>query len=593
MTTLLTPQAEQLVNTTTLDDQTAPCIVKLASGYVVVWQSLQAPGAAVNQHFPPGYDIHMQRFSDAGVALGGEVQVNSIAFNDQVQPTVVALADGGFAVAWASAREQAVQNFDYGVYLQRFDAAGAWVGSETHVNDFYALDQDRPSIAALSGGGMVVTWTSDTQSPNPPGVYAKLFGADGKPIGNDLRVDTSTSGIHAGSAAAGLADGGYVIVWDGNGDIHAQRFDAHGTAQAAPALVNSTVADVQSDPAVTALADGGYVVTWSSLGQDGNDSGVFLQRYGASGAAVGAELQVNTVTAGSQGSPSLTALADGGFVVAWQSSGEDGSGSGIYAQRYDASGHALGTETQLNSSTFSDQSAPAIAATGDGGFVAAWMSYQQDGSGWGIYSKSFTGTQPLRLNSERVDSFVHGTAGLDTAVIASDTAGVLGCFMSDGVLSLTTAQGTQHIDNVERIQFSNALFALDTQGPSGGDAPGHVWEAAMLIHAGFGLAPGRAMLSQWTAQADHSSSMGELGQKILDFYAPGLAAPALVALVFHNLTGISADAATAQNLAGKIGAGQPFATEGDFLAAAASLSLNTEPMVSVVGSVQQLDAAWF
>lgn len=593
MTTLLTPQDEQLVNTTTLNDQSAPCIVKLASGYVVVWQSLQAPAGYNDTHFPAGCDIYMQRYSDSGVALGGEVHVNSIAINDQVQPTVVALADGGFLVAWASAREQAVQNFDYGVYLQRFDAAGNWVGSETHVNDFYFLNQDRPSIAALSGGGWVVSWTSDTQSPNPPGVYAKLFGADGMVIGDDVRVDTSTASIHSSSAVAGLADGGYVIVWDGNGDIHAQRFDAHGVAQADAALVNATVADFQSTPAITALADGGYVVTWQSSGQDGSDSGVLMQRYDASGAAVGGETLVNTTTAASQGSPTATALSDGGFVVAWESSGQDGSGMGVYAQRYDASGHAVGTETQINASTFSDQMAPAITASADGGFVATWMSYQQDGSGWGIYSTIFATDAAAPMGGQTADAFVHGTAGLDTAVIASDVAGILAYSLGGGVLSITTTHGTQHIDNVERIQLNDALFALDTQGADGGAAPGHVWEAAALFRAAFAVGPDQEAISQWTAQADHSSSMGELGQKMIDFYAPGISASALVAHLYQTVAGRAADAATVQDLAGQIGAGGAFATEGDFFAYAASLSLNTSHIAGIVGSIQPLDAAWF
>jgi hypothetical protein len=594
MTTLLTAQDEQLVNTTTLSDQSSPCIVKLASGYVVVWQSQQTPTGYTDSHFAAGSEIYMQRYSDAGVAIGGEVHVNSIAINDQVQPTVVATADGGFVVAWASQREQAVLNFDYGVYLQRFDASGNWVGSETHVNDFYFGNQDRPSIAALSGGGVVVTWTSDTQSPAPPGVYAKIIGADGVAIGNDIRVDTSTANIHSASAVAGLADGGYVIAWDGNGDIHAQRFDAHGVAQTAAALVNTTVADFQSAPAISALADGGYVVTWQSSGQDGSDSGVYLQRYAASGAAVGAETQVNTTTAGSQDAPTVTAMSDGGFVVAWESSGQDGSGFGVYAQRYDASGHAAGGETQINSSTFSDQMAPAIAATSDGGFIVTWMSYQQDGSGWGIYSKIFAADPAPPLGGQAPgDAYVHGTAGLDTAVINSDVAGILGYSLSGGVLSITTAHGTQHIDHVERIQLNDALFALDTQGSDGGAAPGHVWEAAALFRAAFGLAPDEAAISQWTAQADHSASMGEVAQKMIDFYAPGVSAATLVAHLYQTIVGSTADAATVQNLAGEIGAGRPFATEGDFLAFAATLPLNAGQLAGVVGSIQPLDAAWF
>jgi hypothetical protein len=586
-----TPRDEQLVNTTTLNDQSSPAIVKLASGYVVIWQSLQAPAGYTDQHFPAGYDIYMQRYSDAGVALGGEVHVNSIAFNDQVQPTAVALADGGFLVAWASAREQAVQNFDYGVYLQRFDAAGNWVGSETHVNDFYFLNQDRPAIAALSGGGWVVTWTSDIQSPNLPGIYAKIFGADGLPIGDDLRVDTSSASIRSVSAVAGLADGGYVIAWDGNGEIQAQRFDAHGIAQGAAATVNSTLADFQSAPALSALADGGWVVTWQSSGQDGSDSGVFMQRFDASGAAVGSETQVNTTAAGSQGSPTVTAVSDGGFVVAWESSGQDGSGMGLYAQQYDAGGHAVGGETRINASTFSDQMAPALAATGDGGFVASWMSYQQDGSGWGIYSRMFAADAAPQAG-QIPDAYVHGTAGLDTAIIASDRAGILAYSLDGGVLSITTGHGTQHIDNVERVRLTDALYALDTQGADGG-APGHVWEAAALLRAAFGLAPDTAAISQWTAQADRSSDMGELAQKMIDFYAPGVSETSLVAHLYQTVVGHAADAATVQGLADQIGDGGAFATEGDFLAYAAGLALNTQHLAGVVGSIQALDPAFF
>lgn len=40
--------------------------------------------------------------------------------------------------------------------------------------------------------------------------------------------------------------------------------------------------------------------------------------------------------------PSITGLANGGFVVSWVSHGQDGDGRGIYLQRYDVrlAGHA-------------------------------------------------------------------------------------------------------------------------------------------------------------------------------------------------------------------------------------------------------------
>ena len=96
--------------------------------------------------------------------------------------------------------------------------------------------------------------------------------------------------------------------------------------------VNSTTVNHQSQPSVTHLKDGGFVVVWESASQDGSNQGVYGQRFDASGAAVGGEFQVNTQTVGDQHFQHVTALADGGFVVAWEDSFQDGSGSGIYAQ---------------------------------------------------------------------------------------------------------------------------------------------------------------------------------------------------------------------------------------------------------------------
>ncbi|MGL4464002.1 MAG: putative Ig domain-containing protein, partial [Planctomycetia bacterium] len=48
----------------------------------------------------------------------------------------------------------------------------------------------------------------------------------------------------------------------------------------------------------------------------------------------GVEFHVNTFTTNLQGQPSVAIDADGDFVVAWTSFGQDGSNTGIYAQRY-------------------------------------------------------------------------------------------------------------------------------------------------------------------------------------------------------------------------------------------------------------------
>lgn len=125
----------------------------------------------------------------------------------------------------------------------------------------------------------------------------------------------------------------------------------HGRALRAPwrrGAGNTTTADHQSNPSITALADGGYVVTWTSNLQDGSNYGIYAQRYSADGSLVGGEFRVNTTTANHQNAPSIAALSGGGFVVTWTSVNQDGSSSGVYGQQYGANGVPIGGEFRVN-----------------------------------------------------------------------------------------------------------------------------------------------------------------------------------------------------------------------------------------------------
>jgi Ca2+-binding RTX toxin-like protein len=162
--------------------------------------------------------------------------------------------------------------------------------------------------------------------------------------------------------------------------------------------VNTTTAGDQSYPSVAALSDGGYVATWMSSYQDGSGNGIYAQRYDATGNTVGSETLVNTTTAHTH-FPSVAALSDGGYVVTWMSV-QDGSGWGIYAQQYDQLGNAVGGEIPVNITTANDQLYPSVAALSDGGYVVTWMSYLQDGSQGGIYMRAFAGNATPVITSD-------------------------------------------------------------------------------------------------------------------------------------------------------------------------------------------------
>lgn len=60
--------------------------------------------------------------------------------------------------------------------------------------------------------------------------------------------------------------------------------------------------------------------------------GVFGRRYESSETPV--EFQVNSYTSANQWLGGVAATAGGHFVVTWSSDGQDGSGLGVFAQRF-------------------------------------------------------------------------------------------------------------------------------------------------------------------------------------------------------------------------------------------------------------------
>ena len=150
-------------------------------------------------------------------------------------------------------------------------------------------------------------------------------------------------------------------------------------------LVNTTTASAQQFSSVTALADGGWVVAWHSYDQDGDGYGIYQQRYNADGTKLNGETKVNTHVAGSQYDPEIATLADGGWVVTWTSNGQDAgtNEAGIYQQRYDAAGNPDGSETLVNTTTAGNQSGQKITALSDGGWIVTCDDHgTEHPSGW-------------------------------------------------------------------------------------------------------------------------------------------------------------------------------------------------------------------
>jgi hypothetical protein len=367
------------VNTETSNKQAYSATAMDADGdFVVVWQSYGQDGDY--------YGIYAQRYDNTGATVGNEFRVNTTTTGYQSTPAVAMDADGDFVISWNSDQEVAL----YGIYAQRYDNTGAAVGSEFHVNTEASNNQYSPSVAMDADGDFVIAWESLGQDNAGWGIYAQRYDNTGAAVGTEFRVNTSTGGDQLYASAEMDTDGNFVIVWQSNSayntDVYAQRYTNTGATAGTEFRVNTITSGHQTDVSVAMDADGDFVIVWQS---NANGSEIVAQRYSNTGATVGSEFQVNTYTTYQQQLPVVAMDSDGDFVICWESNDQDGDDYGVYVQRYDNTGATVGSEFQMSTHTSAAQILSSIAMDSDGDFVVSWQSGYQDGDNYGIYAQRY------------------------------------------------------------------------------------------------------------------------------------------------------------------------------------------------------------
>ncbi|MGB0904044.1 MAG: hypothetical protein ACPGVJ_04020, partial [Mangrovicoccus sp.] len=373
-----------VVNTLFQGTQYQPAVAVLNAGagdlgYVIVWEDHQG-------HDGSGYGVYGQRYGMDGAEIGDQFLINDNTSGSQYEPEITGLSDGGFVVTY---RSDATSTGDYrDVFLRRYDQFGVAQGpainlTNAQFGNSYEFEAD---VLALASGGWVVTWRSDTNGSGTGDVYAQIFDAAG--VGGAIfQVNVANIGYQWDIRAAQLTSGDivftYVVATDagsGQGDgsaygVYQRRYSETGVADpAGEQQVNTWTTNDQSYPEILALANGTYVITWQSWAQDGSNWGLYAQIFDASGAPLGSEFLINARTSDDQFQLTMTALADGGFAVGWydQNSSPAGSRYDVWAQIYNADGSRRDEQILITPENYSAQHQPVFASFEQGGFVAVY-----------------------------------------------------------------------------------------------------------------------------------------------------------------------------------------------------------------------------
>jgi Ca2+-binding RTX toxin-like protein len=246
-----------------------------------------------------------------------------------------ALSDGGFAVVFGS--DTGSDGSSYGVYLQYYDNLGQVTGENVLVNSFVGGSQKYATVATLLGGNVVVVWASEDQDGSGYGIYSRILDANGTFVSAEMAVNTILTGNQTFPEVVSLDEGGYFVVWASAAaeietyNIVGQRFAEDGTLIGAEVVFNSNPVQGSLNSAdIAQTNDGTLVATWHSVTDNNGNSDVYASTYSLQGVhTVTNEFLVNSNTLGNQYKPSVTATANGGFSISWNSTGDGTGADGI------------------------------------------------------------------------------------------------------------------------------------------------------------------------------------------------------------------------------------------------------------------------
>jgi hypothetical protein len=225
--------------------------------------------------------------------------------------------------------------------------------------------------------------------------------------GAPVRVSACTTCIQQSPAVAGAPNGAFLAVWEGtsatdSNGVSGRFFTITGAPRGGDFLASQNLAADQYDGAVARNAQGNFMVVWSQV--SAGNSEIMAQRFQATGARLGAAIQVNqdptgTTTIPADFKPAVAATQDGGFIVVWMNllpagPGFPGTTPQVLARKISAAGVPLGTQVTISTGLVKGDR-PDVCVDSSGGPVVVWTSVD----GFPLFESNHKGVSLRRLTA--------------------------------------------------------------------------------------------------------------------------------------------------------------------------------------------------
>jgi hypothetical protein len=245
--------------------------------------------------------------------------------NDQVQPKVLPLANGGWYVSWFDADPNTPPPVGYDVYLQRLNPGGveqfrhdgirvADLGNSS--TEDYGLDVD-------TKGNALLAFLDDREGSNQQVTAAKMS-PSGKALWGKLGVQTThDAGSHHAPKIAGTSDGSIVVAWTSDSNAVLQKLSASGHPLWGKGIVLSESGYNYSVADLHASDNGSVIVSWTRDQGFRTARGIYANKLSAHGQLLWGKGHVKVLDNGSLqlgAFPYFVPDGNGGAVFAWYTS---------------------------------------------------------------------------------------------------------------------------------------------------------------------------------------------------------------------------------------------------------------------------------
>jgi Ca2+-binding RTX toxin-like protein len=207
--------ADVVLNSTTWGNQYDPDITALPDERLLVtWMSYNPDDGR--------YSISGRTINSDGSASALDFRVTPISQQDQFDATSVVLADGRIMIAWSAVEADGDRN----IHARILNADGSVAVSDIVVNSILADDQLEPTITALADGRALVVWRTAYRDTSSPDLYGRIVNADGTTSESDFLVNTTPAMEESAPQIVTMADGRVLATWTSfnpvtnDGDIH-------------------------------------------------------------------------------------------------------------------------------------------------------------------------------------------------------------------------------------------------------------------------------------------------------------------------------------------------------------------------------------